>query len=218
MRKVEVLSENFTRTDWYEAENRAVIASGKRPTAVFLGASITKRWNPEQALADLGVVQRGVGGQWPSQYLLRLKSDVLDLKPRGVVIKACAITFRPGVDVKGIRDVLISIVDTAQSHGIQPVLATCVPVREDGNALYSSRGREAETLNDRMLPYNQWLRDLAAERGYPLIDFWKAMADERGFLPAALAEDDIHPNARGYEVMTATARPVIEKLAGAGGS
>lgn len=218
MNKVEVISERFTKSDFFEAENRAWLERGERPDVVFMGASITKRWNPEGKLGALKVAQRGVGGQWPSHYLLRFASDVLDLKPRAVVIKACAITFRPGVDEKGTRRALLDMCAQAEAAGVKPVLATCVPVREDGNAVYGSDGKQQPSgINDRLLPYNDWLRELAAERGYGLIDFYAAMADEKGFLPADMAVDDIHPNDKGYAAMTAAAQPVLEALLAAGG-
>lgn len=213
MHKVEVISERFTRTDFFEEENRRWIESGERPDVVFMGASITAQWNPEGKLGDLKVAQRGVGGQWPSHYLLRFRPDVVDLHPRAVVFKACAITFRPGVNDKGTRRAILDLTAEAEEAGIKPVLATCLPVREDGNAVYTSAGKKLEDgINDRMLPFNDWLRTLAAERGYPVIDFYRALADDRGFLPADLAADDIHPNAKGHEVMSATARPILETL------
>ncbi|MBN2170048.1 MAG: hypothetical protein JW819_01850 [Candidatus Krumholzibacteriota bacterium] len=213
MRRVDAISERFTKTDFYAEENRRWRESGERPDVVFLGASITKRWDPEGKLGPLKVAARGVGGQWPSHYLLRFKPDVLDLAPRAVVIKACAISFRPGVDEGGLRDAMLTMLDLAESHGIRPVLATSIPVREDGNVLYGSGGKILDrTVNDAMVPWNDWLRGLAAERDCGLIDFWRAMADERGFLPEALAADDIHPNAAGYDRMTETAGPVLEAL------
>ena len=213
MKKVEVISERFTRTDFFEEDNRRRLASGENPDVVFLGASITLRWDPEGKMGELDVAQRGVGGQWPSHFLLRYKADVLDLKPKAVVIKACSITFRPGVNEKGTRRALLDMVEAAEANGIRPVLATCLPVREDGNVVYDAEGGKiAGGINGRMLPYNQWLRDLAAERGYPVIDFFAAMADEQGFLPPELAIDDIHPNDAGYELMTETARPVLEAM------
>jgi len=213
MRRVDAISERFTKTDFHAEENRRWREAGERPDVVFMGASITKRWNPEGKMGSLKVAARGVGGQWPSHYLLRFKPDVLDLAPRAVVIKACAISFRPGVDEGGLRDAVLTMLDMAAARGIRPVLATSIPVREDGNALYGSSGKILDrTVNDAMLPWNDWLRGLAEERGCGLIDFWRAMADERGFLPDALAEDDIHPNDAGYALMTETARPVLEEL------
>lgn len=211
LKRVEVISERFTRTDWYEEENREWTAAGRRPDVVFLGASITKRWDPEDKFGDLAVAGRGVGGQWPSHYLLRFRRDVLDLAPRAVVIKSCSIGFRPGVNDEGSRRAYLDMLAQAETAGIQPILATCLPVRADGNVAYRSDGSTVDGgINGRMRPFNQWLRDLAAERGYPLIDFFAALADADGFLPPELAVDDIHPNEKGYAIMTETARPVLE--------
>jgi hypothetical protein len=213
MRKVEVMSGVFTRTDMYEDDNRRWIESGKRPDVVFLGASITKRWNPEGKLGDITVAQRGVGGQWPSHYLLRFRHDVLALQPRAVVIKACAITFRPGINYKGIQQAILDMVDLAREAGIVPVLATSLPVRKDGNTTYDSSGRkDPDGINSGLLPFNDWLRGLAAENGWPVIDFYGQLANEKGFMPPELTVDDIHPNEAGYSRMTEIARPVLEEL------
>ena len=211
MAKVEAISERFTHIGWFEDENRRWLESGERPDVVFMGASITKGWSPEGKLGDIKVAARGVPGQWPTHYLLRLRPDVLELQPRAAVVKACAITFRPGVDEKGTYEVMLEIVDRMEKHGI--VLATCEPVREDGNVIYHSDGsKSASGTNDRLLPFNDWLRGLAAERGYGLIDFHAEMAGADGFLPPELARDDIHPSPAGYERMTEIARAALEEI------
>ncbi len=213
MHKVEVISERFTKSDYYGEDNERRMNAGDRPDVVFLGASITKQWNPEGKFDGIDVAQRGVGGQWPSHYLIRFKSDVIDLKPKAVVLKACSITFRPGVDLDGTRRAMLDLVDLAEGNGIQPILATSLPVRSDGNTTYDATGnKDVNGINGKMLPYNEWLRELALARGLTVIDFFGGMADEKGFLPSELAMDDIHPNAAGYERMTEIAGEVLAEV------
>jgi hypothetical protein len=213
MRKIELLSERFTKSDFYREDNERRLEERAFPDVVFMGASITRQWNPEGKLGDIDVAQRGVGGQWPSHYLIRFKADVIDLKPRAVVIKACSITFRPGVHMDGTRRAVLDMIDLAEQHGIQPILATSLPVRADGNTTYDGQGNKDKSgINGKMLPYNDWLRELARERGLVVMDFFAGMADDEGFLPRDLAMDDIHPNAAGHERMTEIAGEVLSKF------
>ena len=219
MHKVELISERFTRSDFYAEDNERRLREDDRPDVVFMGASITKQWHPDDKFGEINVAGRGVGGQWPSHYLIRFKRDVLDLRPRAVVLKACSITFRPGVDYDGTKRAMLDLVDLAQANGIEPILATSLPIRRDGNTTYDSQGNRNESgIGGLMLPYNDWLRRLARERDLAVIDFYAGMADEAGFLPPELARDDIHPSAAGYERMTQIARPVLERLFAPAGS
>ena len=58
---------------------------------------------------------------------------------------------------------------------------------------------------------NRWLSRYAEEHGHVYLDYVPAMSDERGMLKADLSEDGLHPNAKGYAVMT----PLAEKAVAA---
>src|SRR5689334_7619295 len=62
---------------------------------VFFGASITQDWKLGKAFPDAPVVNKGVGGQYIEAMQKRFEKDVLDIKPRAVLIKPCAINFGP---------------------------------------------------------------------------------------------------------------------------
>ena len=63
---------------------------------------------------------------------------------------------------------------------------------------------------------NAWIRDYAARRGYVYVDYYSAMKDERGGLPAALSKDGVHPLPAGFAIMTPLAEAGIEKALKAG--
>ncbi|HEY5570554.1 MAG TPA: GDSL-type esterase/lipase family protein, partial [Bacteroidales bacterium] len=82
----------FAQNDWagfkvYDEANTKVTT---RPDAVFMGNSITQGWqgaHPE-FFTDNNYVGRGISGQVTSQMLVRFRSDVINLKPKAVVILA----------------------------------------------------------------------------------------------------------------------------------
>src|SRR5207302_2515822 len=55
---------------------------------VFMGDSITDGWKLAEYFPGEPYVNRGISGQTTSQMLLRFRPDVVDLKPKVVVILA----------------------------------------------------------------------------------------------------------------------------------
>ena len=50
-----------------------------------------------------------------------------------------------------------------------------------------------------------------AENKLTYLDYYSAMIDEKGFLKNELSEDGLHPNARGYAVMSPLAEQAIAR-------
>lgn len=73
---------------------------------VFFGASITGRWDFEKHFPNTNIINRGVGGQLVPSMLARYKRDVLDLKPRAVIIKFCSINIRPHLSLQVLKDTM----------------------------------------------------------------------------------------------------------------
>jgi lysophospholipase L1-like esterase len=81
--------------DWphlqkYQSDNAQILREKTSVRVVFMGNSITQGWadmRPE-FFKEHGFVGRGIGGQTTPQMLLRFRQDVLELKPKAVVILA----------------------------------------------------------------------------------------------------------------------------------
>ena len=78
--------------DWaqfnrYAEANKNVKVPAK---VVFMGNSITDGWWPADSAFFIsnGYVDRGIGGQTTSEMLVRFRTDVINLKPKVVVIMA----------------------------------------------------------------------------------------------------------------------------------
>ena len=67
----------------------------------------------------------------------------------------------------------------------------------------------AARAEDRAL--NAWIKDYAAQKGYVYVDYYSAMKDDRGGLPATLSRDGVHPLPAGFAIMTPLAEAGIEK-------
>src|SRR5262245_36106683 len=194
----------------YPAENAALVSSGARPDVVLVGASHTLSWgDTSKTLPGLRVVNRGVRGQLVPQYLLRFRQDILELKPKVVVIEGCAINATYDVPLKLLEDSYASMAEMARAHGIEPILATTMPVGAVLERRLAGTNEEVRRIND-------IVRDLAKRQGYLLVDYYGAIAQPDGTLPAAESPDGLHCSPAIYQKMAVALRPVLDRALKAG--
>lgn len=195
----------------YAEENAALreaIAEGSAVAdrVVFLGASITQRWDFNKYLPEFHIVNRGVGGQLVPQILTRFKRDVLDLQPKAVIIKFCSINIRPHQSLGTIEDGMSMMSELADAHGIIPIISTIIPAGKPEARIGDF------SVVDTLSKFNDWARKYASEKGYPLLDFAAAIADDDGFLPKDCSVDPVHLNEKGYEILSEAAKPILRQV------
>ncbi len=177
---------------------------------VFMGDSITEGWKiegPDGSFPGKPYINRGISGQTAPQMVLRFRQDVIDLKPKVVVILAGTndIAGNTGPEtLETIEGYLASMAELAAANHIKVVLCSILPA-------YDYPWDPGLTPAPKILAINQWLRAYAAEHGHVYVDYHTAMKDERDGLPAKLSEDGVHPTPAGYAVMAPLAEAWIEK-------
>lgn len=183
---------------------------------VFMGDSITDSWDaPEMGGFFPGkpYVNRGISGQTTPQMLIRFRPDVINLKPKVVVILAGTndIAGNTGpTTLEAIEGNMTSMVDLARANGIKVVLASLLPVSDyelrDGKPIVQTVRRPPEQIK----ALNGWMKDFAAKNKLIYLDYYSAMVDDKGFLKDELSNDGLHPNAQGYVVMNPLAEAAIQ--------
>lgn len=181
---------------------------------VFMGDSITDGWKLNEYFPNKPYVNRGISGQTTPQMVLRFRPDVINLKPKVVVILAGTndIAGNTGaMTLVTIEDNLASMVDLAHANGINVVLASVMPI-SDYNKDRSGKPviRSVQRPPAQIAAINAWIKSFCAERGLVYLDYFTALADDKGFLKANLANDGLHPNAKGYEVIKPLAESAIK--------
>ena len=184
-------------------------ASGEN-RVVFMGDSITEGWKIEGTdgfFPGKPYINRGISGQTTPQMVLRFRQDVIDLKPKVVVILAGTndIAGNTGVEtIDEIEGYIASMAELATANHIRVVLCSVLPAFD-----YPwKRGLEPAP---KIVAINQWLKDYAEQHHHVFVDYHAAMKDERDGLPANLSHDGVHPTAAGYAVMTPLADAGIQK-------
>ena len=199
----------------YREANAKLAAPAKgEDRVVFFGDSITDSWKLGQYFPGEPYVNRGISGQSTYHMLLRFRPDVIDLKPKVVVILAGTNDISSTTEqykLETIKSNFLSMVDLAHANGINVVIASVMPVSDynkdkSGNAIVRTVLRPPGLINE----LNAWLKDLCVKRGLVYLDYFTAMADEKGFLKADIANDGLHPNDKGYALIKPLAEAAIK--------
>ena len=182
---------------------------------VFMGDSITDSWdNPTNGGFFPGkpYVNRGISGQTTPQMLIRFRRDVIELKPKVVVILAGTNDLAGNTGpttLDAIKDNLTSMAELASAHGTRVVFASLLPVSDyevrDGKPITQTVRRPPEKI----LALNAWMKEFAKDNHHVYLDYFSAMVDDKGFLKDELSNDGLHPNPQGYAVMTPLAETAI---------
>lgn len=188
--------------DWaghprYAAANDALT---RAPEVVFMGNSITDGWddNHPEFFTDNNFACRGISGQVTGQMLCRFYADVVNLKPKAVVILAGIndIAGNKGpMDDRHIAENIFSMAEIARQNGIRPLIASCLPCDTIpwNAAIVNTAGHVANL--------NQMLSDYAEANGITYVDYFSALGNPDGSLKSEYTNDRLHPNRAGYDVM-----------------
>jgi len=169
---------------------------------VFMGNSITDAWSPD-FFENKPYINRGISGQTTPQMLLRFRADVINLKPKVVVILAGVndIAGNTGPStLEMITDNIESMCELATANNIKVILCSVLPA----NKFPWKPGIEPA---DSIIELNRRYKNYAKEKGHIYLDYYTSMVDSEKGLKSVYAADAVHPNEEGYKVMG----PLVEK-------
>lgn len=196
--------------DWanlnrYKEENLKIgLPADNENRVVFIGNSITQGWievNPNFFIGK-SYINRGISGQTTPQMLVRFRSDVVNLKPKVVVILAGTndIAGNTGPStLEMIEDNIASMVEIANANNIKVVLCSILPA-------YDYPWKTGLEPAQKIVDLNKWIKEYAVKNKIIYVDYFAPIADQRNGMKKAYSEDGVHPNLAGYKVM----EPIVE--------
>ncbi len=193
-----------------EADLALAAPAAGEDRVVFMGDSITQGWKiegPAGTFPGKPYINRGISGQTTPQMVLRFHQDVVNLKPKVVVILAGIndIAGNTGpMTLEETENNLAAMAEMATANGIKVVLCSVLPA-------FDFPWRPGLTPASKVVTLNEWIKTYAAEKGHVYVDYYSVMKDERGGLPVTLSHDGVHPLPAGYAVMAPLAEAGIQK-------
>lgn len=212
----EMQLKDWANLNRYRAANVKLAPPAKNETRiVFMGDSITDGWNLAQYFPGESYVNRGIGGQTTPQMLLRFRADVIELKPKVVVILAGTNDIAGNTGLMTLEDTahnVVSMVELARANKIRVILSSVLPVNDrsrngNGTFLIQTKSRPNETIR----AMNEWLKKYAAQSDSVYLDYYSATVGSDGNLKDNISDDGLHPNAEGYRIMQSLAKAAIER-------
>lgn len=176
---------------------------------VFAGDSLTGGWDNKKlaaAFPQLKVANRGIGGDVSRGLLFRFQEDVLDLKPRAIVICIGSNDLSAHADPAGIAKNIAALLDRSSADDPKrPIVLCTIPPREH---------KDAPTKPGAQADINARIKKLADGRGnVTILDLYSLMSDADGKLVEKyFGQDRLHFAAAGYDRWTEVLTPVFEKL------
>ncbi|GAB6008399.1 GDSL-type esterase/lipase family protein [Dysgonomonas reticulitermitis] len=178
---------------------------------VFIGNSITENWIHlrYKFFSENNYICRGIGGQTSSLLLLRFRQDVIELKPKVVVINAGINdiaentgTYDPDFTLGNIK----SMAELAKINNIKVILSSVLPSNGFG-----WRGG-IENIPEKINQLNDKIKSYAQENGFYYVDYNTPMKAEDSSLKASYTFDGLHPNEDGYIVMETLVQNAINSI------
>lgn len=188
------------RTQW------AKEVEAKQGALVFLGDSITQGWGDDMrgAFGATNIANRGISGDTTRGVLIRLKQDVLDLNPKGIVVLIGTNDLEEKATPQTIADNLELIVKQIKAHNAKLPIVMCLvfPASE-------STKRPADKIQEINRLYQAKFK---GDSQVTVLDTWTLFANEKGDAKAPEFPDLLHPNEIGYNKWENSLKPVLEVL------
>lgn len=174
----------------------SITAAGARPNGY---CRLVLDGLQKQGIQTSGIFA-GISGHKSNQMLARLDKDVLSKKPDWMTL-SCGVNDvwhgARGVILEDYKKNITAIVDQAQAAGVKVMILTSTMIKED----------QKQDLNQQLLPYNTFLKELAKSKGCLFADLNNEMQDALKSFPkdapkgTQLTSDGVHMNAYGNIMM-----------------
>lgn len=187
--------------DWaqygvYKSANESITEA---PAVAFMGDSITENWLKfrKEFFSSRNFAARGISGQTTYQMLARFQRDVVDLKPKKVVILAGTNDIAENcgpISLDNVVGNIKSMCDIARANKIKPIVCSVIPC---DRFVWRKDLKPAPVVKE----LNEKLKAFCQKEKIQYVDYHSALDNGEGGLSAEISKDGCHPLVAGYEIM-----------------
>lgn len=193
-----------------------VVAFGDSITGSVVGITPEQQWQRLLAvrLGDpFRIINAGVGGNSAREAMARFERDVLAARPDLILIEFGGNNHDPRHPERQVSDTEfqrhLETFRAGVPAGCRVAMLTFPPVIDDWHAYGHHPAFAGAGLDQVMQSQRQIVRDYAATRGWPLLDFYTLMWEKRYDL---LLPDGVHLNAAGHAFFAEQIAACIARL------
>lgn len=174
---------------------------------VFLGNSITDGCEWDELFDNRHIKNRGICSDRTTDVLERL-DPIIEGHPKRLFLMIGINDLAGGATPEEVVANIARIIDRFQneSRWTRIFIQSILPVNGRDFDAYRSHYAHA----DRIVPTNELLQALCAERGITYIDVWSALADDEGLLDKRYTNDGLHLLGEGYLVWRDVLKPYVK--------
>lgn len=174
---------------------------------VFVGDSITASCDLDVYYPELHAYNRGIPGDITGGVLHRLKVSIYDLKPSLVVLLIGANDYERAYDRSNehILSNYRAILEAIHTHcpDTKVIAQSVYPI---ANVKFHDHYRYG---HGHIKDLNAGIAALCDEFGYVYADVFSLLEEDDEEMDMRFSEDGVHPNAQGYEIISAYLKPLI---------
>lgn len=205
------MAQDWSYLNKYKKANALLESTfSEKDRIVFMGDSITEFWAAiyPEFFAEKHYINRGISGQTTPQMLVRFRTDVINLKPKLVVLLAGANDIAENTgpsSLEMISNNIFSMAELAVAHDIKVILCSILP------ALFFPWNTKIDPV-EKIANLNKMIQKYATENQHFYLDYYSAMVDVNKGLQKAYTDDGMHPNKTGYELMIPLVKVAIAEV------
>ncbi len=190
---------NSKRAGWSQS-----IASDQG-SLVLLGDSITQGWKDlDTYFPGVKIANRGISGDTTRGMLIRLKEDVLALRPKGIVMLMGTNDLEEQAEPEQIAKNVSSILGELQRYDAKMPIVLCLVFPSSET---KKRPTEKIQATNKLL-----MQTVKGNAQVTVIDTFALFADPKGNARPEEFPDLLHLNKLGYDKWAAALRPVLATL------
>ena len=179
---------------------------------VLLGDSITDFFNWYELFYDFSkssgqaVYNRGISGDTTDRLLERLQENVLDIKPKNLVLLIGTNDIGRGLPLSLSIENLENIINATKEccPDINFIIEAVYPINENMRDMFEKRS------NNKIGEMNKEFIRICEKYDCVWLDFTDKLKDENGNLKKEYTYDGLHINAQAYEIVAENVIPLLK--------